>query len=187
MKVYINPGHDRDHDSGACGYGMRECDVAYAVGVRVQHYLEAAGCEVKLMQSDNLFWDSNYPDRQGECVVADANNWGADVFVSIHCNSVDGAPEANGTEVEVYSADPDTDGAKLGQCIQTQIVDALGTTDRGIKSRPGLIVINSTDMPSCLVEMGFISNEDDAKLLADNQDDFARAIARGVTDYENMD
>ena len=182
MKVYINPGHDRDYDSGACGFGMRECDVAYDVGVLVQKYLEAAGCEVKLMQSDNLFWDSNYPDRQGACVVADANNWGADVFVSIHCNAA--TPSAHGTEVEVYDADSGSDGAKLGQCIQSQIVDALGTTDRGIKSRPGLIVLNATDMPACLVEMAFISNEADAELLANKQDDFARAIARGVTDYE---
>lgn len=184
MKVFINPGHDRDYDSGAVGFGMRECDIAYAVGVRVAHYLEAAGCETKLMQSDNLFWDSNYADRQNACVVADANNWEADVFVSIHCNAA--SPAAHGTEVEVYNAEPNTDGAKLGQYIQNQIVNSLGTTDRGVKSRPDLIVLRHTDMPACLVEMAFISNESDAQLLADNQDEFARAIARGVTDYENF-
>lgn len=185
MKVFINPGHDRKYDSGACGFGMREADIAYNVGVLVQKYLDAAGCETMLMQSDNLFWDSDYPDRRDSCVVVEANNWDADVFVSIHCNAA--TPAAKGTEVEVYNTDnPISDGAKLGQCIQNQIVGALGTVDRGIKSRPGLVVINSTDMPSCLVEMAFISNEEDAELLRTKQDDFARAIARGVTDYEQL-
>ena len=47
----------------------------------------------------------------------------------------------------------------------------------------GLYVLTNTDMPAVLVELAFISNEDDEKLLRNNQDDFARAIARGVTDY----
>ena len=63
-------------------------------------------------------------------------------------------------------------------------MDSLDTTDRGLKDRPGLYVLKHTDMPAVLVELAFIDNEDDAALLRDNQDDFARAIARGVTDYE---
>ena len=65
-------------------------------------------------------------------------------------------------------------------------MDALGTTDRGIKSRPGLLVLRQTDMPAVLVEMAFIDNDSDGDLLTNRQDDFARAIARGVTDYENI-
>ena len=48
---------------------------------------------------------------------------------------------------------------------------------------PQLIVLKHTNMPAVLVETAFISNDDDANLLANNQDDFARAIARGITDY----
>jgi N-acetylmuramoyl-L-alanine amidase len=47
----------------------------------------------------------------------------------------------------------------------------------------GLIVIRNTDMPAVLVEMDFIDNDDGADLLIAQQDDFARAIARGITDY----
>ena len=99
MRVYINPGHDIDYDSGAVNpdSGLRECDVALKIGKVVKGYLEAAGCECRLLQSDNLCYDSSYEDRP-VAVCADANNWPADVFVSIHCNAANGC--ARGTEVE---------------------------------------------------------------------------------------
>ena len=177
MKVFINPGHCPGVDSGAVNpnSGMQEADVALAIGTLVQGYLEAAGCEVQLLQSDNLMYDG-----EGPCVCETANEWPADIFVSIHCNAASG--DARGTEVEIY---PGSDASsKLGQCIQSQIVNSLGTVDRGLKERPGLIVLKHTDMPAVLVETAFIDNDDDANLLANNQDDFARAIARGITDYE---
>lgn len=186
MKVFLNPGHDMKYDSGAINpnSGLRECDVAAEVGALVVDYLEAAGCECQIMQSDNLAptpaGRSSYDDRHGPTVTETANDWGADIFVSIHCNAAN--TEAQGTEVECYGSGT---GEQLAQCIQSQIVDALGTTDRGVKYMPQLLVLKYTDMPAVLVEMAFISNEADAELLANKQDDFARAIARGITDYEN--
>ena len=185
MKVFINPGHDTTYDSGAVNpnSGLRECDVAAEVGALVVDYLEAAGCECQIMQSDNLAptpaGRSSYDDRQGPTVTETANDWGADIFVSIHCNAAN--TEAQGTEVECYGSGA---GEQLAQCIQSQIVDSLGTVDRGVKYMPQLLVLKYTDMPAVLVEMAFISNEEDAELLRTKQDDFARAIARGVTDYE---
>lgn len=188
MKVFINPGHDLDYDSGAVSprTGLRECDVAAHVGALVKHYLEAAGCTCELMQSDNLAptstGRSRYADRQGPTVTETANDWDADIFVSIHCNSAE-ADEACGTETFAYDLDGG-EGEKLATCIQDQIVDALNAVDRGVKANPKLFVLRYTAMPAVLVELGFISNESDEALLTDRQDDFARAIARGVTDYE---
>lgn len=181
MKVYINPGHDIDYDSGAVNptSGLRECDVAAKIGARVKEYLEAAGCECRILQSDNLYYDSDHDDRP-VAVCADANDWGADVFVSIHCNAANTL--AQGTEVECYRRL--SDGGNLAQCIQNQIVGALETVDRGVKEMPQLIVLRHTDMPAVLVETAFIDNDDDAELLTEKWDDFAAAIARGVTDYE---
>jgi N-acetylmuramoyl-L-alanine amidase len=186
MRVFINAGHDQKYDSGAVNpnSGLREADVAANVARLVVKYLTAAGCECKSMQSDNLaptvIGRSNYADRQGPTVCDVANAWGADIFVSIHCNAFN--ESAHGTEVECYGAG---EGARLAGNIQKQIVNSLGTLDRGVKSMPYLLVLKYTDMPACLVEMAFIDNDSDAELLADRQDDFARAIARGVTDYEN--
>ena len=181
MRVYLNPGHDIEHDSGACNSNeMREADVALAIGELVGKYLQAAGCEVMMRQSDNLNWDSDYEDRQDAAVCPEANDWPADIFVSIHCNAAAGT--AMGTETLVYC-----DGGAAGtlaRCIQSQIVDSLGTVDRGIKERADLIVLKRTDMPAVLVETAFIDNDADCQLLAEHQDDFARAIARGITDYQ---
>lgn len=172
MKVFLNPGHapGGNPDPGACGCGLRECDVVKNVADLVTYYLTAVGVEVVgNIQHDDL-----------EVITDAANTSGADIFISIHCNAFNGS--AQGTEVEVH---PDSRaGKKLGAYIQRQIVDKLGTVDRGLKCRPDLWVIKRTDMPAVLVELGFIDHTGDAALLRDNQDDFAQAIACGITDYQ---
>lgn len=170
MRVFINPGHapNGNPDPGACGNGLRECDVTASVGKLVAKYLEAAGVGTRLLQSDSL-----------SEVSSTANAWGSDLFVSIHCNSA-ASDRATGTETFCYYES--TKGRVLASCIQRQIVDAVGTVDRGVKEA-GFHVIRATDCPAVLVELAFINNPTDAAVLRDRQDDLARAIARGVTDY----
>ena len=176
MRVFLNPGHapNGNPDPGACGWGLRECDVVKNIADLVAGYLTAAGVEVVgCLQSDSLHE-----------VVSASNRSDADVFVSIHCNACNG--NANGTETWHYYGSGE--GEKLAQCIQNQIVDALGTVDRGTKGAKsgvnGLYVLSNTDAVAVLVELAFIDHEGDAGLLRSRQDEFARAIARGVTDYE---
>jgi N-acetylmuramoyl-L-alanine amidase len=176
MRVFLNPGHapNGNPDPGACGCGLRESDVSAQVGHLVEGYLIAAGCEVRTLQSDSLSEVCNA-----------ANAWGADVFVSIHCNS---AASEYARGVETFSYPYSVAGKDIAGCIQRQIVDAFseiddGFPDRGLKTA-NFYVVRNTDMPACLVELAFINNAQDAELLKHNTDDFARAIARGVTDYE---
>lgn len=178
MRVFINPGHapNGNPDPGACNRvtGLRECDVAKNIADLVEKYLVAAGVEVVgNLQSDDLYE-----------VVHASNQLDADVFVSIHCNAFN--ERANGTEVWYYHTSGN--GACLAECIERQIVDSLDTTDRGAKpavpGKNGLYVLSNTDAVAVLVETAFIDNESDEELLRHRQDDFARAIARGVTDFE---
>ena len=176
MRVFLNPGHapNGNPDPGACGFGLRECDVAKNVTDLVAGYLTAAGVEVVgCLQSDSLHE-----------VVSASNRADADVFISVHCNACNGT--ANGTEVWHYYGSGA--GETLASCIQNQIVTSLGTTDRGTKgakpSVSGLYVLSNTDAVAVLVELSFIDHAGDAQLLRSQQDEFARAIARGVTDYE---
>ena len=182
MRVFLNPGHDPEYDSGAVnqGMGLRECDVARDVGVLVAAYLEKAGCEVRMLQSDNLNGESVCSDRQDATVCGEANDWPAAIFVSLHCNAANAI--ARGTEICVYRIGDEAE--RLAGCILHQIINAVGTKNRGLKERPGLCVLRRTDMPAVLVEMAFIDNDSDARILRDRQDDLARAIARGITDYE---
>jgi len=100
------------------------------------------------------------------------------MYLSVNASNT----QAQGTEVECYARNDA--GGQLAQCIQSQIINSIGTVDRGVKEMPGLIVLKHTNMPACLVEMAFIDNDADAQLLVDSEDEFARAIARGITDYE---
>mgnify|MGYP000002982806 CR=1 FL=1 len=179
LKIFINPGHDMDLDPGACANNIREVDIALAIGEKLKKTMEVIGYPCQLLQSDNL----NGETKGKPNVCATANNSGADIFISIHCNSAANA-SAKGTETLVYST-----GGKaelLAKCIQTQIVNSLGTVDRGIKERPDLCVLRETTMPAVLVETAFISNEEDAYKLMYRIEEFANAISRGITDAEKL-
>ncbi len=175
MKVFINPGHAPGIDPGAVNRSLRikEAEVVLSIGKKVQGYLAAAGCEVNLLQADNLFE-----------VCQTANAWGADVFVSLHCNAFD--RQVRGTETLVHNLE--SNASVLARCIQRQVIETLRAVDpelpdRGLKRRPNLLVLRCTDMPAALVEIAFIDQPADARLLIERQDEIARAIARGVTDY----
>lgn len=176
-RVFINPGHALGVDPGAVNpkMGVTEAKIAKAVAHKVRDYLETAcACRCCVVQSDNLCGEN--PEFINVC--AEANAW-ADLFISIHCNAA--SASARGTETFVFKRGTEAD--KLAMYIQQQIVNNLGTVDRGVKENPQLIVLKHTTMPAVLVELAFISNDDDCQLLIDKQDEFARAIARGVTDY----
>ena len=130
--------------------------------------LRSRGHEVLSVQSDSL-----------AAIVGASDGFGAEVFVSIHCNAANTV--AKGTEVECYGPG---EGERLAQCIQNQIVGSLGTVDRGVKHMPKLLVLRKTLMTSVLVEMAFIDQDEDCQLLTEKTDEFARAIARGISDYQ---
>ena len=162
MKIFINAGHG-GNDSGAVGNGLIERDVNFFIANRVESYLLAVNYDVKLFQYDGL-----------QAICDEANNWHADFFVSIHCNAGGGF----GTETFYVSER----GRKLANAIQNQIVNSVGTFNRGVKTADYFVLLN-TNMPAVLVECAFIDNPYDAKLLREKEDDFARAIARGISDF----
>lgn len=179
MKAFINPGHKVGIDPGACNPdGTQEADIALRVGKLVCDYLNVAGVETELLQSNSLNGEDEDANNPSICRTANESN--ADIFVSIHCNAFNG--QAKGTETCIYSTGSQSN--ILADCIQTQIVDSLNTVDRGIKTRPNLAVLRDTIMPAVLVELAFIDNADDLYLLKNKTDEFARAIARGITDYQ---
>ena len=164
MKIFINPGHG-GNDCGAVGNGLKERDVALNIGRRVEDYLRAVGYDVKLFQYDG-------PSE----ICYQANVFKADLFVSIHCNA------GGGTGTEAFYFCGSNAGKKLAEAIQRQIIASIGTFNRRVEEK-GFFVLCNTNMPAVLVETAFIDNAADARLLVEHEDDFARAIARGVTDY----
>lgn len=188
MKVVIDPGHaGRNIDPGAVNgsTGLQEADVALVISRQVANYLLNVGYEVKLTRTE---WEQEETDDLSYRTAL-ANDWGADIFISLHCNS---AANQSAEGYEVWTSPGNTLGDKLATCIYGQIAtefpDRAGRTDYSDgdpDKESRFYVLVHTDAPACLVEMAFISNDAEAALLADAawQDQYARAIALGVTDY----
>jgi len=144
--------------------------------------LQAVGYEVIMTRDTDK--DVGYPyasvveELQPRCDISDRAE--ADLLISFHCNAFNS--EANGTET-FYYADSEN-GRKLAECVQSQIIGLGELTDRGVKNTP-LYMTKHPNAVAILVELAFIDQADDSAKLSDPvwQDNFARAIARGITDY----
>ena len=175
LKIFINPGHDSkltsygsQIDPGASGYGITEAVEALKYGELLDAKLKEAGFQTKMIQDDDLGY-----------VCDTANDWDADIFISLHFNACDAT--ANGTECLHYPGS--SNSIRLSNYIQNRIIEKLNTSDRGLKERPGLYVLRNTDMPATLVEMAFIDQYDDNQLIKNNKEDFIDAIYNGILDY----
>lgn len=179
-KVMLDPGHG-GYDPGAVGpSGVQEKNITLAVALQVADLL-ASAAEVRLTHKEDVPWDDN-SDLSARSAMA--NEWGADCFVSIHCNSA-ADPEAHGTETFHYPGSGR--GQALANSLQAKLTNALGLTDRGVKEA-NFAVLRQTNCPACLAEMAFISNSSEEALLEspDFQAKAARAIAEGVVDFLGM-
>ncbi|MBQ8605931.1 MAG: N-acetylmuramoyl-L-alanine amidase [Clostridia bacterium] len=182
IKIFIDAGHNpQGVNAGAEGNGLREQDVNFQVSLYLAELLrENGGFEVMLSRPtpETSLGSTNSESLQAR--VRMANEWGADWFISIHCNAAEN-PAANGTEVYVYSRS--SPAFPLAEDIQEQIVERLGTKDLGVKENPSLYVLRRTNMPALLVELAFVTNKADAELLRDEQYQFAYAIYQGILDF----
>lgn len=163
MKIFIDPGHG-GKDPGAVGNNLYEKDITLAVSLKLKALLEKYDIEIKMSRSTDIYLAIN---ERYQLV----NAWGADYFISIHCNAGGGT----GTETLYYK----TNSKAYAQTLQSTFIDAMGLRDRGVKYRDDLGVIKWTKMPAVLIELAFIDTAADAVILRDKQDEMAQAIARG--------
>ncbi|ADU50183.1 cell wall hydrolase/autolysin [Thermaerobacter marianensis DSM 12885] len=185
-KVYVDPGHGGS-DPGAVGNGVREADVALAVAVKVADHLRRHGLEVRLSRTVDTA-------KSLQARTDEANAWGADAYVSIHCNAA-GTPEASGWEVWHTIHEERSMGDELAEAIADQL-KRLPMVARGTKSKPSTSnpqtdyyhVIRETRMPAVIVECGFVTSPKDAGYLksAEGQAAIAEAIARGVIAWAGL-
>ncbi len=177
-RIVLDPGHG-GRDPGAVGPGgTKEKDVTLAVARLLAKYLDPIA-EVKLTRSDDRhLWSNTNADLAERVRIAET--WRASYFISLHCN----AAAAGARGVETYAYKPGGEGERLARAIQKELVEATGFPDRGVKFA-NYYVLRKTSMPAVLVEMGFISNPAEEKLLKDPtwQEKAAKAIATGIANY----
>ncbi|SFS42419.1 N-acetylmuramoyl-L-alanine amidase family protein [Paenibacillus sp. 453mf] len=172
--VVLDAGHGA-HDGGAVGVtGKLEKDFTLSLTLKIEALLQNNSNIEVIMTRDG----DTYPELVERAKIA--NNANADIFISVHANSVAGAPSASGTET-YYKKSEDK---ALADIIHKHMVKATGLKDRKVKSA-NLSVLRNTDMPAALLEVGFLSNKAEEAILFDQdfQDRVAQSIADGIKEY----
>ena len=182
IKIFIDQGHNpQGFNTGAEANGLREQDITYNVGVQLAQLLQQDERFDVLTSRTCISQIVGYSNRTSlEERVWRANWWGADYFLSIHCNSSTN-PNASGSEIFVYRSH--TRAYYMAQEILAQITQQLQLRNRGVKIDPDFYVLRRTDMPAMLIELAFITNASDAQKLANDQTAFAEAIYDGLVNY----
>lgn len=180
-KIMVDPGHGGS-DAGARGpAGGKEADVNLQVSLKLRDKLKDLGADVRMTRDTdrNVSRPGGTQREELEARVKLANEWPAEVFVSVHSNSATNSA-AHGTET-YHSRNASEASKRMAANINDEMVAATGFRDRGVKAA-NFHVIKNTHMPAVLVETGFISNpvEEGHLTNPDMQEKMAQAITNGV-------
>ena len=167
--VVLDAGHG-GANPGAIYNGRQEKDDALSLTLAIGNILQQNGIDVYYTRSADVY-ESPYQK------ATEGNQVGADYFVSIHRNSSPYPNQYSGVETLVYNRY--SEAARLAYNINAQL-EQVGFINLGVNERPNLVVLNSTQMPAVLVEVGFINTDADNLLFDERFNDIAQALADGI-------
>lgn len=172
--IMLDAGHGGWHN-GASYEGRNEKDDVLALTLAVGDILNNADIDVRYTRSDDSYISPG--ERANR-----ANEQGVDYFVSIHRNSSPYPGQYSGVESLIYNRRNAAE--TLAENINRNL-ESVGFINQGIAERPGLIVLNSTNMPAVLVEVGFINTPTDNYTFDTKFQAIAQAIADGILETIN--
>lgn len=155
--IVIDAGHG-DEDPGSSISNVDEKDLNLQIALKLKSALEEEGYEVMMKRSDDTYLTLT---ERAEF----ANEVEADLFISIHQNSYIDDSTVSGIEVYYNESTKTESDEVLAQFIQTELVETTGARDRGIRAYDELVVTRKTEMPACLVELGYMTNKSELSLL----------------------
>jgi len=176
MKILLDPGHGGSQP-GAVYAGVKEKDVNLAVALRCGKVLRDLG-------HDALFTRDADETLSLSDRLRMIDQYHAEVFVAIHCNASSTGEQAHGCETYYR----DTHDYPLANSIQTVLAAYTGMKDRGVlqdekELKKRLTVLNDLDVPSALVELGYLSNPSEEKYIIDDINTLGEVLAHGIDDY----
>lgn len=186
-KICIDAGHGGG-DAGAIGpTGVTEKSVTLRVALQLRDLLEEEGAEVIMTRSTDRAVShkgdkaSAIEELQARCDVA--NKAKTDIFISIHADSFTN-PAARGSTGYYYSKTEGTSSKRLADAIRRGVCEQLKTPSRGTQPC-NFYVVRHTDMAATLIELAFISNVEEEKLLDSEEgiEKAAQGIFDGIEDY----
>lgn len=180
--IVVDPGHGGSNP-GAVGNSTREADNNLSVGLKLRDKLVKAGAKVIITRDSDrtVATEGSSLGEELQARVDMAENNHADMFVSVHTNS---NPDSN--IVGAMTFYPSGKSSKLALEVQDAMIKETKAVDKGTSSAT-FYVLRNTTMPSILVEMGFITNPQEAAQLSDNsyRNSMAQGIFNGIVKYFN--
>lgn len=179
-RIAIDPGHG-GIDGGCEQSGTVEKEINLELALLLSQRLQEMGYETVLIREDN---DTKMTLEER---VRKAEEARADLYISIHQNTFDGAQASSVSGMETWYCEASEGSRRLAQLVHKGAVEMTGARDRGLKETEELYVIREASMPSCLIETGFLSCAEEREALTspEYQDKLTRGIAQGVDLYLN--
>ena len=179
--IVIDPGHGGRDPGAISPNGTREKDINLSISLKAEKALKDLGY--------NVLMTRNTDEYIGLYERTDlANNNYADIFVSFHANSF-GNKDIRGIQV-LYcpaqkGANKDMDQYPLAKSIMDELLKGTGAVDKGIIQRPDLAVLRTSNMPAVLIEVGFLTNAEEEKLLKteEYQNKIVQSVIKGIENY----
>ena len=188
--IVVDAGHGVPDEGAESSNGTSEAETNLKIALKLQNLLEQSGCTVILTRSDeNAIYDIDSKTLKQKKIsdihnrVKIGNESQADAFVSIHLNKIP-QPQYDGWQT-FYNAKSE-EGRKLATSIQDAIGKAVQTeNNRVAKSIDNIYIIKHVEIPTTIVECGFLSNPEEEKKLLENdyQDKLAWGIYNGIINY----
>ena len=187
QRVFINPGHG-GNDSGAVGKNLKEADVNMKLALELYNRPWNNVLLSRWYGTGGL-WKKNFASEALERICRDANDWQADLFVSIHCNAEDSGV-ARGWEI--WTTPGQTSSDKLATFIYSGVQNMFpymklrnDMSDGDVDKESNFYVLKNTNMMAVLIETAFISNSEDETLLGEPNfvKLMADAIYKGISTY----
>lgn len=183
--IVLDPGHGGEDGGAVSRDGLVEKHVTLTISQYLRDYLQEAGAIVYMTRETDkdLADPDNRTHRKRQDLTRRAEfvrSMNPHLFITIHLNSIP-SPRWRGAQTFYYPGHPDNE--QLAKLIQDSLVQGLGNTNRLAKETPhDVYLLKTAKMPSALVEVGFLSNPEEARLLADDlyQRKVAGAIYEGV-------
>ena len=188
--VVIDAGHGKPDEGAESSSGTTEAQTNLKIALKVQNLLEQSGCEVILTRSDDEAIYDLDSDTLREKKISDiqnrvriGNESQADIFVSIHLNKI---PQSQYYGWQTFYKQDNEDGKKLATCIQSNLNNSIQRENNRVPlTIDNVYIIKHVEIPTAIVECGFLSNPEEEKLLLDYnyQNKLAWGIYTGIIDY----
>ena len=188
--IVIDAGHGKPDEGAQSNSGTTEAETNLKIALKLQNLLEQSGSSVILTRSDeNAIYDLDAKTLKQKKIsdihnrVKIGNESSADIFVSIHLNKI---PQQQYDGWQTFYNAESAEGQKLAVSIQNNLNDAIQKeNNRVAKTIDNVYIIKHVEIPTTIVECGFLSNPDEEKLLLEDeyQNRLAWGIYNGIIDY----